>query len=61
VYRQTVLWPGPHKTSQTPDIWQNLNPQEQKKLIAALAELISKAVYPEILNQTQEKSNDRQQ
>lgn len=61
MYRQTDLWPDPHKTPQTPDIWRNLNQQEQTRLIAALAELISKAVYPEILNQTQEESHDRQQ
>jgi hypothetical protein len=59
VYRQTDLWLDPHKTTQTPDIWQNLNQQEQKRLIAALAELISKAVHPEILNPTQEESHDR--
>ena len=45
VYRQIDLWPDPHKTPQTPDIWQNLNQQEQTRLIAALARLINKAVY----------------
>jgi len=59
VYRQIDLWPDPHKSPQTPDIWQNLDQKEQARLIAALARLISKAVYPEILHQTQEESHDR--
>ncbi len=59
MHRQLNLWPHPHKAPQTPDIWQNLDQQQQARLIAALAKLIRKAVYPENLNQTQEKKHDR--
>ena len=59
MHRQLNLWLNPHKAPQAPDIWQNLDQQQQARLIAALARLISKAVYPENLNQTQEEKNDR--
>ena len=58
MHRQLNLWLNPHKAPQTTDIWQNLNQQQQARLIAALARLISKAVYPENLNHTQEEKND---
>jgi len=59
VHRQLDLWPHPSKAPQAPDIWQNLNRNEQVRLIAALAKLITKAVYPENLNQTGEKKHDQ--
>lgn len=59
MHRQLDLWPDPHKAPQALDIWQNLDQQQQARLIAALARLISKAVYPQNLNQTQEQNHDR--
>jgi hypothetical protein len=59
VHRQLNLWPNPHKAPQAPDIWQSLDQQQQARLIAALARLIRKAVYPQHLNQTQEQNHDR--
>jgi hypothetical protein len=59
VHRQLDLWPDPQKAPQALDIWQNLDQQQQARLIAALARLISKAVYPENINQTQEEKHDR--
>jgi hypothetical protein len=59
VHRQLDLWTHPPKAPQAPDIWQNLDQQEQAMLIAALARLIAKAVYPENLSQTREKKHDQ--
>jgi hypothetical protein len=59
VHRQLDLWPHPQKAPQPPDIWQNLDQHLQARLIAALARLITKAAYPENLNQTGEKKHDQ--
>jgi hypothetical protein len=59
VHRQLDLWPHQQKEPQAADIWQNLDQHEQAMLIAALARLITKAVYPENLNQSGEKKHDQ--
>lgn len=57
VHRQLALWP--QEKSQQPDIWQVLGSNSKKALIAALARLIEKAVYPPNISQTQEVSHER--
>ena len=54
VKRQLNLWPV-QKPPQGPDIWEDLDHQERSTLIAVLARLISKMVYPDNLKETQEK------
>jgi hypothetical protein len=56
---QLELWPDLQKPPQALDILEGLDQQERRTLIAALARLISKAVYPETLTNTQE-NNDEQ-
>ena len=57
--QQLDLWTNPQKTLQRLDIWEGLDQQERKTLIEALARLISKAVYPENPNNTQEKNDEQ--
>jgi len=59
VQQQLDLWPDPQKTPQALDIWEGLDEQERRTVIEALARLISKAVYPENLNNTQEKKDEQ--
>ena len=57
--QQLDLWINPQKTLQALDIWEGLDQQERRTVIAALARLISKAVYPENPNNTQEKKDEQ--
>ena len=57
--QQLDFWSNPQKTHQALDIWKGLDQQEQTTVIAALARLIRKAVYPETLNNTQEKKDEQ--
>ena len=57
--QQLDLWTNPQKTLQRLDIWEGLDQQERKTVIEALARLISKAVYPENPNNTQEKNDEQ--
>jgi len=59
VQRQMDLWPALQEPSQTPEIWEPLNHQQKKDIITALANLISKMVCAEDINQTQEESHER--
>jgi len=59
VQQQLDLWTNPQKTLQRLDIWEGLEQQERKTVIEALARLISKAVYPENPNNTQEEKNEQ--
>lgn len=57
--KQIQLWAAPHELSQSPQIWENLDHQLQKKVITALANLICKMVRPYDTNQRQEESHER--
>jgi hypothetical protein len=59
VQQQLDLWTNPQKTLQRLDIWEGLDQQERRTVIEALARLISKAVYPENPNNTQEKKDEQ--
>lgn len=59
MHRQLDLWPDPYKAPQAPDIWESLDQQEQARLIAVLARLISKAVHPPNIKETREEKHDR--
>ncbi|MHC4433227.1 MAG: hypothetical protein ACYTBS_15400 [Planctomycetota bacterium] len=57
--RQLDLWLSLQKPPQWQDIWEGLDHQQRTTLIAALARLISKVVYPGDLNENQEKTDER--
>jgi hypothetical protein len=59
VQQQLDLWHDPQKPHQALDIWEGLDQQERRTVIEALARLISKAVYPENPNNTQESKNEQ--
>jgi hypothetical protein len=59
VQQQLDLWPDPQKMPPALDIWEGLDQQERRKVIEALARLIGKVVYPETLNNTQEKKDEQ--
>ena len=53
--RQLALWPEAERPPQELTLWEELNPDTQRMIIAILAKLISKAVYPK----TQEDNHER--
>lgn len=53
--RQLALWPEAERPPQKLNIWENLDPETQRMIIAILSRLISKAVYPK----TQEDNHER--
>ncbi len=57
--RQLDLWPEPEKPTHGLNIWESIDYQAQRTVIEALARLISKVVYPETLNDTKEKKDER--
>ena len=57
--QQLDLWTDPQETLQSLHIWEALDQQERRTVIAALARLISKAVCSETLNNTQEKKDEQ--
>ena len=59
MHQQLELWTNPQKLPQALDTWEGLDQQERRTVIEALARVISKAVYPETLTNTQE-NNDEQ-
>lgn len=59
VARQLALWPEALQEAQEPDIWEGLEQETRTSVIATLARLISKAVCPENLPETQEQSHER--
>jgi len=58
VKRQLDFWPTVHSPLQ-PQIWEGLTPEEQAMVIAALARLISKAVYPIDGSEIQETNHEQ--
>ena len=59
VPHQLALWPQALQKAQEPDIWEGLEQERQTIVIATLARLISKAVCPENLPETQEQNHER--
>ena len=55
--QQLDLWHDAQKPHQALDTWEGLDQQQRRKVIEALARLISKAVHPEP-NNPQEKINE---
>lgn len=53
--RQLALWPEAERPPQELTLWEKLDPNTQRMIIAILARLISKAVYPK----TQEDNHER--
>ena len=51
--RQLALWPEEETPLQKLSLWEKLDPEMQRMVIAILSRLIRKAVYPK----TQEDSN----
>lgn len=49
--RQLKLWPVSQSPSPSPKIWNTLTGQQQKDIIAALADLIGKMVRSEEMDQ----------
>ena len=56
--RQLELWPTSLGPSQTPKIWETLTRQQKQNVITALADLISKTVCTENIDQTEEESHE---
>lgn len=59
VAQQLALWPEALQKAQEPDIWEGLEQKTQTIVVTILARLISKAVCPENLPETQEQSHER--
>ena len=59
VAQQLALWPEALQEAQEPDIWEGLEQERQTIVIATLARLISKAICPDNLPETQEQSHER--
>jgi hypothetical protein len=59
VAQQLALWPDALQEAQKPDIWEGLEQETRTSVIATLARLISKAVCPENLPETEEQSHER--
>lgn len=57
--KQLSLWPTREGSSPPPDIWKTLEPQQQKQVITALANLINKTVCPHQKTQTGEVTHER--
>jgi len=55
VQRQLALWPEAERQPQEPNIWETLDPNTQRLIIATLSRLISKAIY----QKTQEDHHER--
>jgi hypothetical protein len=55
VRRQLDLWPEAERPSQELPLWEELDPNTQRMIIALLSRLISKTVHPK----TQEDNHDR--
>ena len=57
--KQLSLWPVQEETSQTLNIWDTLDHQQQKQIITALTKLIKKTVCQKNAKQTREVNNER--
>lgn len=59
VARQLALWSGALQEAQELDIWEDLDAERRTIVIATLARLISKAVCPKNLPETEEQRDER--
>ena len=57
--RQLALWPEAERPPQALEIWEDLDLETQRTLIATLSRIISKAVYPKNLHKTGEVNHER--
>ena len=57
--RQLELWPTSQRPSQLPKIWKTLTRQQKQNVITALADLLSKMVCTEDIDQTEEENHER--
>jgi len=53
-----TLWPEPQEPALETEIWQNLDPDKKRTLVATLARLIAKARRPESLTAPQEVNHE---
>ncbi len=58
--KQLSLWPIPEESSQTQEIWQALDHDQQQQVTNALAHLIRKIVCPKKEKQAKEANNEQQ-
>jgi hypothetical protein len=54
-----TLWPETQLPDPVTEIWQNLDPDKKRTLVATLARLIAKARRPESLADSQEVNHER--
>lgn len=59
VQQQLALWSEAAKPPQELEIWEELDPEIQRTVIATLSRLISKAVCAKNLRETQEMNHER--
>lgn len=57
--KQLSLWPTQEEASVVPIIWENLEKQQQDRIITSLAKLINKIVCPQQSPQSREVNNER--
>jgi hypothetical protein len=60
VNRQLALWPEAQNPPQETAVWQELDLETKRTIIATLSRIISKAVSSENLTQIKENSHERQ-
>jgi hypothetical protein len=58
VQRQLPLWPEAERPPQELNLWEDLDPETQRKVIALLSRLIEKAVCPKDENQKMSPKKD---
>ena len=56
--KQLNFWPTKEESTQTPEIWQILNHEQQQQITVALAGLIQKIVCPKKEKPTRGASNE---
>ncbi|MFP3870521.1 MAG: hypothetical protein ACLFVT_06540 [Syntrophobacteria bacterium] len=57
--RQLTLWSEAERPPQELEIWEDLDPETQRTVIATLSRLIRKAVCPKNPRETQEDTHER--
>ena len=57
--RQLALWPEAERPPQALEIWEDLDLETQRTVIATLSKTISKAVHPKNLHKTEEVNHER--
>jgi hypothetical protein len=56
---QLEFWPTTEKARSEQRQWESLSIEEQAEKIALLARLLAKAVCPQLVNETQENSDEQ--